>query len=513
MAPAPAVEERDPFIDLLRVVCIAAVVIGHWATTTVVWEPDRVLSINALSEIPGTRVATWLLQVMPLVFFAGGYANSVSRRAAGSYLSYLDRRLGRLLLPTGVFLAVWLVLGIAAEALDPASAGKARAAEVAALPLWFLGIYLVAVALAPAMEALHRRVGLWAAVGLVAAVGVVDLVSIGFGLEGVGGANYAFQWLFAHQLGFAYADGTLQRWGRRGAAALTLLGLAVLVLLTTVGGYPVSLVGVPGQERSNAQPPSLAMVALTLWLVGLALLARAVAQRAMRRPGWERLVRGMHRLLLTAFLWHVTAIILGGALARAAGAPEPAIGSGLWWALRPVWVLWLLPFFGLLLWALGRFEVHPRGRAIDDHPVSAAAAGFGVFAVAVGILGFGETGFFPFAPAVGEAILMFTFNPLQNLLHVSLGAAVLWALGAGRGRAAGLAGLGAAVFLAMGAVRLAGWEPAQRLGMDDFTAWAHIVAGAAAVIALGLGAALGRAGAHRARPGPQAQALSGPPGG
>ncbi|HUU61110.1 MAG TPA: acyltransferase, partial [Acidimicrobiia bacterium] len=63
MAPAPPLEERDRFIDLLRVTCIVAVVLGHWATTTVVWEPDRVLSVNALSVVPGTRLATWLIQV------------------------------------------------------------------------------------------------------------------------------------------------------------------------------------------------------------------------------------------------------------------------------------------------------------------------------------------------------------------------------------------------------------------------------------------------------------------
>ncbi|MFH1331649.1 MAG: acyltransferase family protein, partial [Actinomycetota bacterium] len=370
MAPAPALEERDRFIDLLRVGCIAVVVLGHWATTTAVWEPDRVLSVNALAEIPGTRISTWLMQVMPLVFFAGGFANSRARRRSHGYLSYLDGRLGRLLLPTGIFLGVWLSLGIAAEVVDPGSAGKARAAEVAALPLWFLGIYLVAVALAPAMEGLHRRAGLWAAAGLAAAVGVVDLVSIGLGVEGLGGVNYAFQWLFAHQLGFAYADGTLQRWGRRGAAFLTAVGLAALVLLTTVGGYPVSLVGVPGQERSNAQPPSLAMVALTLWLVGLALLLQPAGERWMNHPGVRRLVGRVHAVLLTAFLWHVTAITLGAAVARAAGAPEPAIGSGLWWALRPAWLIWLLPFLAALVWAFGRFETHPRGRPIVDHSVA-----------------------------------------------------------------------------------------------------------------------------------------------
>ncbi len=493
MSTAPPLEERDRFIDLLRVACIIVVVAGHWATTTVVWEPDRVLSINALSVIAGTRPVTWLIQVMPLVFFAGGFANSVSRRRSSGYLHYLDTRLGRLLVPTGVFLAVWLSLGLAAELLGPVSPGEARAAEVAALPLWFLGIYLVAVALAPAMEALHRRFGLWAAGALAGAVGVIDLISIGLGVEGVGGANYAFQWLFAQQLGFAYADGTLVRWGRRGAVLMAGSGLAALVLLTTVGGYPVSLVGVPGQDRSNAQPPSLAMVALTLWLVGLALLLRPAVQRWMARSGARRRVQWLHSVLLTTFLWHVTAITLGGAAARGAGAPEPAIGSGLWWALRPAWLVWLLPFLLVLIWLFRRAEVHPPGRPIADHPLAAAAAGFGVFAMAVGILGFGETGFLPLAPENGEFILMFTFNPLQNLVHVLVGGAVLGALGRNRGAAASLTAAGGLLFILLGSLRLSGAGAARWLGMDEFTAWAHVVVGAAALAALSMaGMAAGR---------------------
>jgi hypothetical protein len=495
MTTAPPLGERDRFIDLLRVTCIVVVVAGHWATTTVVWEPDRVLSVNALSVIAGTRPATWLIQVMPLVFFAGGFANAVSRRRSGSYLSYLDGRLGRLLFPTGAFLVVWAALGLAAEAFDPGSPGKARAAEAAALPLWFLGIYLVAVALAPAMEALHHRFGLWVAGALAGAVGIVDLVSIGLGVAGVGGANYAFQWLFAHQLGFAYADGTLVRWGRRGAALMAVAGLAGLVLLTTVGGYPVSVVGVPGQDRSNAQPPSLAMVALTLWLVGLALLLRPAAERWMARPGPWRRVRRVHGVVLTAFLWHVTAITLGGAAARAAGAPEPAIGSGRWWALRPAWLVWLMPFLVVLLWLFRRCERHPAGRPIADHPAAMAAAGFAVFAMAVGILGFGETGFFPFAPATGEAILMFTFNPLQNLVHLAAAAAVLWLLGRHRRAAVAVAAAGALLFVAMGWLRLGGASPLRWLGMDEFTAWSHVVVGAAALVAIGAGAVAGAVGA------------------
>jgi hypothetical protein len=120
--------------------------------------------------------------------------------------------------------------------------------------------------------------------------------------------------------------------------------------------------------------------------------------------------------------------------------------------------------------------------------------------MAVGILGFGETGFFPLAPEIGEPILMFTFNPLQDVVHVVLGGAVLWALGWRRRVAASLAATGAVVFLAMGLLRLADWAPARRLGMDDFTAWAHVAVGAAALVALGVGAAAGRVARGRRSP-------------
>ena len=56
--------ERDIFIDVLRVLAVLIVVVGHWATTTVIWEEGRISVENALSLIPESHVATWLLQVM-----------------------------------------------------------------------------------------------------------------------------------------------------------------------------------------------------------------------------------------------------------------------------------------------------------------------------------------------------------------------------------------------------------------------------------------------------------------
>ena len=91
----------------------------------------------------------------------------------------------------------------------------------------------------------------------------------------------------------------------------------------------------------------------------------------MARPGSWRLVRPGPTVLLTAFLWHVTAITVGAGVARAAGAPEPAIGSGLWWALRPAWLVWLLPFLAAAGVGFRALRGPPgRARPIADHPVA-----------------------------------------------------------------------------------------------------------------------------------------------
>jgi hypothetical protein len=477
---------RDPYVDLVRVAAIAIVVLGHWVTTTVVWEGSAVRSVNALSEIPAARVVTWLVQVMPVVFLIGGFANARSLAShEGSTLGYLKARLGRLLFPAVLFLAVWQVLGLLIETISPGSPGKARAAESAALPLWFLGIYLVAVALAPAMWRLHRRFGLWVIAFLAVGVAAVDGVSIGLGLEDLGGLNYALVWLLAHQLGFLYADGTLQRWGTAGAAWLAATGLGALVTLTVWGGYPVSLVGVPGQARSNAQPPSLAMLAGVVWLVGLVMLLRPAGIRMLERRSTRAVVRAVHPAVLTAYLWHVSALSAGAAVWRAVGLPDPSIGSGAWWALRPLWVVVIaMPFLGLV--AVFRwFEVHPGGGAVPGSPLRTAAVAFGVFALAIGVLGYGETGFIPFAPAQGELILMFRFTPAQNVFHLVVGAAgVTGALGR---RVPWLpATAGALAFMAVWALHGSGSTAG--FGMDDFTAAAHLVAGSAALAGMGVAA-------------------------
>jgi fucose 4-O-acetylase-like acetyltransferase len=482
--------ERDRFLDALRVLGVLVVVLGHWAVMMVYWEDDRILGINALEVIPALRLATWVVQVMPLMFFVGGFANATTLRLRErSVPAYLRDRLVRLLGPTVLFIGAWFAVGVAVEVGDVGRADALhRAADVAALPFWFLGIYLVAVGLAPAMLRLHERFGWRVPLALGLGVAAVDVVARGVGVSDLGNVNYALVWLLAHQSGFFYADGRLQSLGARIHAAMAVAGVAGMIGLVTIGTYPVSMVEVPGEPVSNTAPPSVGLVFLLLWLVGLALLARPALDRWLqRRRPWD-LVARLNRVPLTLYLWHVTAITVAVSVLYPLGFPQPEIGTARWWALRPAWVAAMVPVLVILVWVFRRFEVHPRTEPVAGTfgAVGTVATVFGVFTLAVAVLGFGRTGFIDLVDPVGDSLLMFRLNPMQNLFHLVLGGAVMAGVLVWRRWAVPITVAGALVFLAAGL-----WDAGSAetiLGMNRTTAITHVVVGAATLVGVSIAA-------------------------
>lgn len=471
--------QRDPFIDALRVIAVLIVVIGHWATTTVEWDADRIRGINALSAIPATRPITWLLQVMPVLFFVGGFSNAtLVDRHDGSYLPYLSRRLRRLMAPTAVFFGIWFAVGFALDAVQLASPNAlVRAAEVAALPLWFLGIYIGVVGLAPTMLALHRRRPFGVLAILVVGAVVVDVLRLGFDVSWVGVLNYAFVWLFAHQLGFWYREGRLVH--RAHALAMAGAGIAGLLALTLFAGYPVSMVGVPGQLRWNTDPPGLPLVFLTLWLVGLAITARP----ALR--GWAArgaLVGALSRRVLTMYLWHLTSLSMAAWLLHRVGLPQPDVGSAQWWLLRPPWVAAMVPALALLLAIFGRFEVHPVSPLVPAARASRlVVAGFAVFFLGIGVLVLSVTGFADPTLAAGS-VLDLSASPALGLGHLLVGGSLAWAALAQRDLSV-LAGIGVGVLVGgLGAWELVSPGSLHLLGVNQATAVLHTTVGAVALV-------------------------------
>jgi fucose 4-O-acetylase-like acetyltransferase len=423
-AATPA--ERDRFADLLRVASIVVVVAGHWLMAVIGWRGGRVEAGNAIALAPGLWLATWLLQVMPLFFFVGGLANLVSARRGGGWVAFIRGRAERLLRPTVAFLAVWTAAAAALHLAGVPEAVLRPATRLVVQPLWFLGLYLLVVALAPAMLWLHRRFGPAVAVWLGLAAGAADLAGRLPGLHRLADLNFLLIWLFAHQLGFLYADGTLTRWPRRAHAAMAAGGLATLAGLTATGAWPASMVGLPGDRVSNMNPPSLCIVALTVWLVGLAMLVREPLGRWLARPRPWAMVVTAGSALMTLFLWHLTALLLAVLVLHPLGVTHPTPGTLTWWALRPLWLLVPAALLVPLVALFSRLE-RPRPKAPAPPRVGPArvlAAVAGAAAVIVGLLGVAVGGIWPL-PGAPANLAGLHITPGASLLCLPAGILLL----------------------------------------------------------------------------------------
>src|SRR5690348_9567856 len=109
-AQTPA--SRDRYVDFLRLASIGVVVLGHWLLAVVIWRGSTFRVGNVVGMTPGLWLATWALQVMPIFFFVGGFANAVTldaleRKGQGG-VEFVAGRVARLLRPVAVLLAVWV---------------------------------------------------------------------------------------------------------------------------------------------------------------------------------------------------------------------------------------------------------------------------------------------------------------------------------------------------------------------------------------------------------------------
>lgn len=426
-AATPA--SRDRYVDFLRAFSIAVVVLGHWLMATVTWGPSGFRAGNALASIPALQRATWVLQVMPVFFFVGGFAHLVTydagRRRGMRYVQFVHGRVARLLRPVAVLLAVWVPLTLLLDASSLSSRVVHPVTKLVVQLLWFLGVYVLMLALAPVTIRAHRRWG-WrvpAVLGLLAVL--VDVLAVGAGWRGLGYVNVLPVWLLAHQLGYFYASGTLSR---RAASVLAAGGFGSLVALTAWGPYPTSMVGMPGERISNMSPPTVCIVALTCWLVGLVMLLRPYVTRWLARPRVWTAVVALNGVVMTVFLWHLTALLLAVFLLLPRGFPQPAVGTLAWWAWRPVWFAALLVILAGLVAVFGRLE---RPRPVSYLPAPGrtpvarqGAAVAGVALVAAGVLGLALVGLSEPATRSATAVVV-TVTPLGSLLQIGAGSLLL----------------------------------------------------------------------------------------
>lgn len=403
--------ERNRAVDAVRAASILVVVFGHWLMAAIKVVDGELVTGHLLEMAAWTHPATWLLQVMPIFFVVGGFANGVSwrsYRARGeTYGGWLRSRIRRLIIPVLPLLVVWTLGGWIGLRLGLDWRMLQLASQVALVPTWFLAAYVVIVTLAPAALWLWERTGWWSIVAGVALAALADVGSLGFDLVPVGFLNYVFVWGSVHQLGYAWLDGRLGGVGKR--LLLAAIGLAATILLVTAGPYPVAMVGLDTAEVSNSYPPRVTLAFLGLFQAGLVLAFEQPLRRWLDRPrAWLGVV-AINAQIMTLYLWHLTAMVIVIGLSLLTGGlglgVEPL--SAAWWLSRPVWFLVVGLVTMALVALMGRFErpaPDPRPAPPAWRPVLAVVgvcAGLGMLA-AIGIADpDGLNGFILTLPIVG----------------------------------------------------------------------------------------------------------------
>ena len=307
-------DPRDPTIDALRVVSLAAVVTGHWLVTGFDPAGAGVRVTSPLATSPALWPLTWFLQTLGPLFFAAGFA--AARRG--------PRPAGR---------RVWLLVGAVAAAW----AVGGVLVHLALSPLWFAGVL---VALSRALPVLDRSP--WWLLVPAAAVGVLDLAGRDDPLSTVVRAVLA--WSVPYGLGVAHARGRL---GRAAGPALAVTGTA-LVLAHLAWTGPAPAVGIPGRPGSPLNPPGPVAVGLALAQVGVFLLVHP----ALRRPA--TVPARLNRYCLPVYLLHLPVLALSAALGFP-GVVGDVTADG-WWTARAA----ALPALALTLLAASRGLLRAR---------------------------------------------------------------------------------------------------------------------------------------------------------
>jgi peptidoglycan/LPS O-acetylase OafA/YrhL len=388
MAATPAT--RDRMVDFLRAASIVAVVFGHWFIGVIWRRGGKIGPVSAIGLTGWLWIATWFLQVIPLFFFVGGFSNFMSYQATKargeSIRRFLWSRAERLLQPSLVFVGVWAVIEVFLHLFDAGGTGLLRlvhppGATVPFGPLWFLAVYFVVVMASPITLWLHRRFGWAVPIALVAGAIIVDAVRFGAHVSWVGQLNVWLVFLLPHQLGYFYADGRLTRLPRWCFVAMAVVGIAAMMALTNlyrffpgIGVYPRSLLGTDVEKITNTNPPTVMMLAMALWSIGAVMLLRLWLNRWLQRARvWKAVIFG-NSIVMTLFLWHMTAYLLAVLVLWPLGLGQQGDTSASWWIERPLWELVPALFLVALVAVFGRFERpgRRRGRVLTREAAASA---------------------------------------------------------------------------------------------------------------------------------------------
>lgn len=305
---------RDRVIDAVKALALLLVIAGHslaWTST-----PDGLTS--TLDAAPGVFPVTWALQILPLFFFVAG-AGLKGLNHAGS-VKYI-RRAARLQTP---IISLLLITAVLTTALP----GVGGLGVLPVQLIWFIGVYLIILVLAPF---LNRCTHLSLVIPWLGLIALIDVLRVNVS-AGLGWANLIVVWAMFAFLGVNMkALRSLPAWFP-GAAAI--VSIAAAVMLIRMGPYSPALIStdaLPG--LTNLAPPTLVLAFAGIAQISILLLLWAPVSRLLSRDGvWVPIAFFSSRAMgLYVFHMLVMTVVVGLVIAL---AWAPSVLSPLWWGLH-----------------------------------------------------------------------------------------------------------------------------------------------------------------------------------
>lgn len=336
---------RDRALDVARLGSLLVVMFGHCALLLATIDPSGVRIGNLIAAVPAVAPLTWIAQVMPLFFLAGGAAAAYGYRAGTPWGAWVFARAQRLYRPVFWYLAAWSAGLLVARLVFGADSAAGLGAESVAL-LWFLGVYVVALAFVPVLMRLRSGRGVAVLVAaLTGAAAAMDALRVATGSPAGGVLNFLIVWLIPVVLGVGYARGLTDR---RCAAVAAIAAFGAALALVGPGRYEVSLVVTGVEEFSNVAPPTLVLALHCIWMSCAFLCVAGAVGRWARRPRVWRIVSAGNAGAMTLYLWHIVAIAIAAFALHAVGLDAYDVSApGFWGLLALREVAFAVVMFGL----------------------------------------------------------------------------------------------------------------------------------------------------------------------
>lgn len=341
---------RDRTIDIIRSTATTTVVFYHWVFTIIVWRSDGPHADNPIGYVSGLWSLTWILQVMPLFFMAGGYTHSLAlRNNTGSRRRFIRKRFLALLIPTFVLITTVILFALTVNYVhDGDTSWLYQSVKLILSPLWFLAVFLMLVVLSPIAEKLHEKLGEVAVLLMISGAVLVDVLRFYYHVDWIGLLNMIFVWGACHQVGFSWDR--LRNASKRFGHSLIIIGFTALFGFTNMGLYPRSMVGTTSalDRFSNMGPPTLPIIALCCLQIGLIIVFREKLEKFSYKEFPSKVVNWLNSNAMPLFLWHSFGFGMFYGLYRL-NFFLPEEPSFQWWISRPLWLIGPLIFTTPLL--------------------------------------------------------------------------------------------------------------------------------------------------------------------